>query len=140
MRPVEYIVVHCSATKPSADIGAAEIRRWHLDRGFSDIGYHFVIRRNGVLERGRPLKKPGAHVKGYNRRSIGICWVGGLNNITGKPEDNRTEEQKITLATLVKALKEIWPYAEVKGHRDFPGVKKACPCFDARAWWNQIKD
>jgi len=140
MRPIEYIVVHCSATKPSADIGAAEIRRWHLDRGFADIGYHFVIRRNGVLERGRPLTKPGAHVKGYNRRSIGIVWVGGLNQITGKPEDNRTEGQKITLATLVISLKDIWPYAHVRGHYEFPGVQKACPCFDVQAWWNTIKN
>jgi len=131
MRRIDYIVIHCSASPAGMDIGAAEIDRWHRQRRFREIGYHFVIRRNGVLEKGRGLSRIGAHVKGYNRNSIGICWVGGLDD-NQHPQDNRTAEQITTMRTLVAQLKEIWPNAQVKGHRDFPNVHKDCPCFDVK--------
>lgn len=129
----EYIAIHCSATKPSQDIGADTIRQWHLDKGWSDIGYNIVIRRNGRIEIGRPIDHRGAHVKGYNAVSIGVCMIGGIDKY-GKSEDNFTKDQWEALATTVRFLKGMYPYAIVQGHRDFPGVKKDCPCFDAKAW------
>lgn len=133
-RNIEYIVVHCSATTPSMDIGAHEIRRWHTEeRGWSDIGYHLVCRRDGTVEAGRPIERPGAHVKGYNHSSIGVCWVGGVSE-SGQAEDNRTADQSLALFQEIERLRELYPEAKVLGHRDFPGVTKACPCFDVKDW------
>ena len=131
-RTTDYIAIHCSATKPTQDIGASEIRKWHTeDRGFSDIGYHQVIRRSGAIELGRSLHVSGAHVKGYNSVSVGICLVGGIDK-NGNPTDNFTEKQMESLDATIDYLKKIYPNAIVQGHRDFPGVTKACPCFDAK--------
>ncbi len=107
-KSTKYIVVHCAATKPAQDIGAKEIRKWHLDRKFKDIGYHFVIRRNGIIERGRDIDEVGAHVAGYNHCSIGICLVGGLNE-RSRPVDNFTEKQMETLSSLLDTLQDIYP-------------------------------
>lgn len=130
-RAISYIVVHCAATKPSMDIGVEEIREWHKDRGWSDVGYHYVIRRNGGLEEGRDLETIGAHAKGFNKTSIGICMVGGVSE-SGKSEANFTYPQYQTLYGLLSRLKETYPNAEVLGHRDLPDVQKDCPCFSAR--------
>jgi len=145
MRRIDYIVIHCSATKPSQDIDISDIRRWHLKRGWKDVGYHYFIKRNGTIQRGRDLdhdgyvlEEVGAHVKGYNSRSIGICYEGGINEL-GKPEDNRTGQQKESLATLLFTLKELLPKAQIKGHRDFPNVHKACPSFEVKDWLREIK-
>jgi N-acetylmuramoyl-L-alanine amidase len=132
MRQINQIVVHCAATKPSMDIGAEEICRWHTDprpkgRGWSDIGYHFVIRRNGALENGRPIERMGAHAKGKNRQSIGICLVGGINN-AGKEDANFTLAQYKSLENLLARLKQKFPDAGVIGHRNVS--TKACPSFD----------
>jgi N-acetylmuramoyl-L-alanine amidase len=134
---VKYIVVHCSATPPKQDIGATEIDRMHRQRGWLKIGYHFVIRRNGEIENGRTLNEVGAHVEGYNEESVAVCLVGGVDK-TLAPVDNFTEEQMVTLASLVEALRDLYPEARVVGHRDFPGVKKACPCFDVQNWWMAV--
>ena len=114
---MDYIVIHCAATKPSMDIGAAEIKSWHRKKGWLDIGYHFVIRRDGIIEPGRPIDVPGAHARGYNHISLGICLVGGVAEDGKTPEDNFTEQQWVELAALVKYLKEQFPDAEVLGHR-----------------------
>lgn len=135
---VQYIVVHCSATPPRADIGAKEIDRMHRERGWLKIGYHFVIRRNGEIENGRGLHEPGAHVENYNHCSVGVCLIGGVDK-TNQPVDNYTEEQMVTLASLVESLKDLYPQAHVVGHRDFPGVRKACPCFDVQNWWMAVQ-
>lgn len=134
MRKIAHIVIHCSATPPGQDIGASEIRSWHLARGWSDIGYHWVVRRNGWLDKGRGEAVPGAHVEGWNRNSIGICLVGGVDE-QGEPDPNFTEAQYRALAGLLREIRARHPRAEIAGHRDFPGVKKACPSFDVRAWW-----
>nr|WP_250808748.1 N-acetylmuramoyl-L-alanine amidase [Neorhizobium tomejilense] len=131
-----YLVVHCSATQPKSDIGAKEIRQWHREKGWIDIGYHFVIRRDGRIEVGRPENTVGAHVENYNSASIGICMVGGIN-AAGKSEDNFTPAQYAALATKLRELKAKYPGVTVQGHRDFPNVKKDCPCFDVRKWINQ---
>ena len=134
-----YIVVHCAATPPSADIGVAEIRRWHVeDRGWSDIGYHYVIRRNGTIEPGRPHDVVGSHVRGHNRDSVGICLVGGVN-AAGAPDANYTDAQWASLKAIVHAMTVEYPHAEVLGHHDFPGVEKACPCFVVRDWWEPLR-
>jgi len=116
------------------DIGRKEIDRWHREKGWLMIGYHFVIRRDGTLETGRPLNRSGAHTKGHNAHSIGICMVGGIDD-EGEAENNFTTPQFKTLDELLYSLLQDHPAAEIKGHRDFPGVAKACPSFDVREWW-----
>lgn len=138
-KQTKYIAIHCAATKPTQDIGAKEIRQWHLDKGWADIGYHFVIRRNGRIETGRqPLESIGAHVAGYNSVSVGICLIGGVDE-NMKPENNFTPAQFNSLRTLVRDMVKRYPGAKVQGHRDFPNVAKACPSFDAIEWWEQNK-
>lgn len=131
---VKYLVVHCAATPPSADIGAKEIDRWHRARGFFQIGYHKVIRRNGVIEDGRPLDMPGAHARGFNHLSIGVCLVGGVAEDGKTPENNFTDEQWPSLRVLLKELKVRFPNATILGHRDLPDVHKACPSFGVREY------
>lgn len=133
----DFIVVHCAATKPNQDIGAADIDRWHRAQGWACIGYHYVIRRDGTLEDGREESRIGAHVQGYNTNSIGICMAGGID-LKGNPENNFTPEQFDTLATLLSWLKDTYPKAVIQGHRDFPKVAKACPSFDVRDWLKTI--
>ena len=134
-RATKFIAIHCSATRPSQNIGAAEIRRWHRAKGWVDIGYHFVIKRDGTVEKGRPQDVTGAHVEGFNSVSLGICMVGGVTERDiNKAENNFTEAQWASLKALVADLKKAYPTAIVQGHRDFPKVAKACPSFDAKAW------
>lgn len=137
MRNIKYIAVHCAATKPSMDVPASRVREWHLKRGWKDIGYHFYIRRSGLLELGRNVAKVGAHVYGWNTVSIGICWEGGINE-AGDAEDNRTEAQLLTLHNLLLSLGSSYPKAIIKGHRDFPKVSKACPSFDVKEWCGNV--
>ena len=105
-----------------------------MKRGFRKIGYHFVIRRSGILETGRSINETGAHAKGYNHNSIGICLIGGISD-AGKPINNYTQEQWITLTSLCKTLLTLFPDATITGHRDLPNVHKECPCFDVSSWW-----
>lgn len=131
----DFIVVHCAATRPSQDIGAAEIDRMHRQRGFNTIGYNFVIRRNGKIEEGRPVDQIGAHVEGWNAVSLGICMVGGVSEKdVNVPENNFTDEQFDALKGLLQDLKKRYPKAKIQGHRDFPKVKKACPSFSVSEW------
>ena len=136
---VRYIVIHCAATKPAMDVGVEEIRSWHLRRGWFDVGYHWIIRRDGTVEDGRPHDRPGAHARGVNHISLGICLVGGVAE-NGEPENNFTDDQWDALAGLVKGLKVAHPDAEVLGHRDLPNVNKACPSFDVREWYAKIEE
>ena len=134
-RKINEIIVHCSATKEGQPVTVEEIRRWHLQRGFADIGYHFVIYIDGTLHNGRPINKDGAHCTGHNSNSIGICYVGGLDS-KGKAKDTRTAAQKAALVTLLKRLKSLYPLATIHGHREF--ANKACPCFDARTEYSKL--
>lgn len=133
-KSTSWLVIHCSATRAIQDVGVTDIRRWHREQGWTDIGYHFVIRRSGKVEAGRPLESIGTHVKGHNTDSVGICLAGGLNNETFKPENNYTPQQWDALKKLLSSLLKKYPKAKVLGHRDFAGVQKACPCFPARVW------
>jgi len=132
MRKIDKIIIHCADTYKRMDIGKKEITEWHKARGFNDVGYHYIIRRDGTIEQGRELKTIGAHAKGYNSTSIAICYVGGKGD-NNQPEDNRTTKQKEAMQDLVTALKKEFPDAEVVGHGNLPGVKKACPCFNVKS-------
>lgn len=129
----DWLVVHCAATPPTFNGGAKEIRQWHREKGWIDIGYHFVIKRDGTRETGRPIDVVGAHVENFNSTSVGICLVGGVD-AKGKAEDNFTPAQYAELAELLRELKAKYPNAQVQGHRDFPNVRKDCPSFDVRKW------
>lgn len=133
----DWLIVHCSATKPSQNVDAKEIDRWHRRNGWLSIGYHYVIRRDGVIEKGRPDDVIGAHTQGHNSNSVGICLVGGIND-KGEAEANFTAEQYGQLKTLLDVLERKYPDAIVSGHRDFTPHKE-CPSFDVRSWWKQQK-
>lgn len=137
---MRYITIHASATPPSMDIGVDEIRHWHADpkphgNGWSDIGYHEVIRRDGTWEQGRPASRMGAHVLNFNQGNYGICMVGGLREGTKIPEDNFTPAQYATLRRRMMVHHNDWPEAEIMGHNGFPGHEsRGCPCFNWRQW------
>lgn len=132
MRKVTHIVVHCTATPEGRAHTAADIRGWHKAKGWSDIGYHWVVRLDGTVEAGRPELQVGAHVGGHNSTTIGVVYVGGIDKNAYAPKDTRTAAQKTALLKLLKELKKRYPAAIILGHRDFPGVAKACPSFNAR--------
>lgn len=129
MRTIKFIIIHCSATPDGYDFTAQDIDRWHRERGFRKIGYHYVIRLDGTVERGRQLSEVGAHCSGYNKQSVGICYVGGLDAVHLKPADTRTSAQKRALRQLLEHLHTMFPKARVVGHRDL-NRHKACPCYD----------
>lgn len=150
MKTIDAIIIHCSATRTGQDLRAKDIDRMHRARGFSQIGYNFVIDLDGTVEIGRPLSIDGAHcnTKGfsglsYNKHSIGICYIGGLDT-SGKPADTRTEAQKAALRNLVAKLCKEYSIIEILGHRDTsPDLDnsgevepkefiKMCPCFEVR--------
>lgn len=134
--PKDTIIIHCSATFPGQDVGAAEIDRWHRQRGFDGIGYHYVVRLDGTIEEGRPYHREGAHALGWNKRAVGICYIGGLDN-RKRPSDTRTTQQREALKILILRLKEEHPgLVRILGHRDV--ARKACPCFDAKAEYGGV--
>lgn len=147
---VNYIVVHCADTYARMDIGAKEIDSWHKQRGWSKIGYHFVIRRDGTVEKGRETDEIGAHTLGHNYESIGICMVGGKAD-SGGPENNFLPVQFKALYKLIYSLLHMYPNAVIVGHRDLSPDKnndgiiekwewvKTCPSFDVREWWNNYE-
>jgi N-acetyl-anhydromuramyl-L-alanine amidase AmpD len=130
---IEYIVVHCSATPPSMDIGVDKIREWHLERGWRDVGYNYIVRRDGTVEAGRPEGDTLAHAHGYNTNSIAICLVGGVNEFNA-PQANFTGEQGASLRAFISWMERRYPGAVVCGHRDLPGVPKDCPSFSVANW------
>ena len=136
---IKKIIIHCSAVGPQQTSSAAQIDAWHRAKGLQMIGYHYVIRRDGTVERGRPEGMVGAHTQGQNKYSIGICYEGGLKEVKPlksekvqlKPADTRTPAQKAALLKLLRELKVRYPRATIHGHNEF--AAKACPCFDAHA-------
>lgn len=127
----DAIFVHCSATQPSQDIGVDTIRMWHKQQGWLDVGYHFVIKRDGTVESGRPVDVVGSHVKDWNPRSVGVCLVGGID-AKGKFEANFTPAQMNALRKKLAELKALYPQADIKAHHDV--APKACPSFDLQRW------
>ena len=136
MRKITEIIVHCSATPEGQNFTAEDIDRWHKQKGWQGIGYHYVIELDGSVHKGRNEEVIGAHCLGHNAYSIGVCYIGGLDKWTKAPKDTRTDAQKRALIDLLKSLKEKYPNAIVYGHRDFS--KKDCPCFDAKNEYKNI--
>ena len=128
-RMINEIIIHCTATPEGRECTVDEIRRWHLQRGFSDIGYHYIVHLNGDLDFGRNVDISGAHCLNHNAHSIGVVYVGGVAKDGRTPKDTRTQEQKAKLASLLLDLRKLYPKATIHGHRDF--ANKACPSFDA---------
>ena len=129
MRVITLIVIPCSAVRPDQLSSAAQIDTWHRQRGFHlGIGYHYVVRRNGEIEPGRPEWLTGAHCQNHNAHSIGVCYEGGLD-IRGQPADTRTEAQKASLRHLLEDLHRRYPRALIVGHHDL-NPQKSCPCID----------
>ena len=128
MRTIDKIIIHCSATPEGRPHSVEDIRRWHKAQGFADVGYHYVIGLDGAVFRGRPLEQAGAHCRGQNAHSIGICYIGGLDAKDGSPKDTRTPSQRIALEALVLLLRLRFPRATAHGHKEF--AAKACPCFE----------
>nr|WP_290393392.1 N-acetylmuramoyl-L-alanine amidase [uncultured Duncaniella sp.] len=126
-RVINKIILHCAATPEAKDYTVEQIRQMHLARGFNDIGYHFVIYRDGSVHEGRPLSIIGAHTKGYNANSIGICYIGGCASDGKTPKDTRTPEQRKALRDLVAKFQKQYQGATVHGHYEF--ANKACPSF-----------
>lgn len=134
-RKIDEIIIHCSATPAGRDVTVADIDRWHRERGFDGIGYHYVVDINGIVRPGRPVERAGAHCLGHNARSVGVCYVGGLD-AGGRATDTRTTAQRRALSDLVVRLKALYPGATVHSHRDF--AAKECPCFDATAEYRDV--
>ncbi len=136
-RKINEIIVHCTATAEGKNFKAADIDRWHKQRGWDGIGYHHVVDLDGTVEPGRPESKQGAHCLGHNANSVGVVYVGGLASDGKTPKDTRTPQQKAALVKLLTELKRRYPGATIHGHRDF--AAKACPSFDATTEYKNIK-
>ena len=137
-REIKLIVVHCSATRCNVPFSPAELEECHRARGFKGIGYHFYITRDGRVYHTRPIEQIGAHAKGFNLHSIGICYEGGLTS-EGKPADTRTTFQRMALIDTICILKKLYPDAVVKGHYQLSAdIHKACPCFDAEKEYTEL--
>lgn len=149
-RKITEIIVHCSATPEGKDYTVDDIRRWHKQRGYSDVGYHYIVYRNGQLVQGRDINVIGAHAAGHNAHSVGICYIGGMSADNSRPEDTRTLRQKARLLSLLVDLRKLYPNARIIGHRDLSEDKngdgiiessewmKACPSFDAKSEYHRI--
>jgi len=135
MRRIEYIIVHATATPEGREHDAADIDRWHRARGWSQIGYNYVVKLNGQVEFGSPVELIPAHAVGYNKNSIAVVYVGGTD-LDGKPKDTRTPQQKEAMLQLLEALKEEYPTAMIIGHNDVSS--KACPCFNAKQEYHKL--
>lgn len=140
-RVINELICHCSATKEGKDFTVSDIRKWHTapvpkGRGWSDIGYHYVIYRDGSIHIGRDVNLIGAHVTNHNSHSIGICYIGGLDE-NNKAKDTRTPQQKEAFIELLTALKKLYPAATIHGHSEF--ASKACPSFPAQLEYRNIR-
>lgn len=142
-RPISLAVIHCSASPAQVRYRPMQLIRDHLGRGFTHAGYHYYITREGNLYGLRPLSIVGAHARGHNTGSIGICYEGGLDRL-GSPADTRTPAQRQMMSQLLGRLRELYPDLRVVGHRDLSPDRngdgkvtpdewnKICPCFDAK--------
>jgi len=137
-RKINKIIIHCAATPEGRDVKTETIKSWHVKgNGWSDIGYHFVIELDGAVKNGRPLHRSGAHTKGHNATSIGICYVGGIDK-DKKPKDTRTDAQRMAMDKLINDLKMDHPTATVHGHNEF--AAKACPSFDVQKEYGKVTE
>ena len=131
MLPIKYLTIHCAATPEGRDVKAKEIEKWDIAK-FGQKSYHLVVELDGTIVRSLPDTKIGAHVGGKNTGNIGICYIGGMDKDMKRAKDTRTPGQKRSLKTLIATYKERYPGIIIRGHRDWPGVKKDCPSFDVQ--------
>lgn len=131
MLPIKFITIHCAATPEGRDVKAATVSQWDIAR-FGQVSYHYVIELDGNVVQTLSENQRGAHTGGHNTGNIGICYVGGVDKDNKHPKDTRTGPQKEAMYKLVQTLTNKYPGVEVKGHRDWEGVKKACPSFDVK--------
>jgi len=136
MRTINEIIVHCTATPEGKDFKAKDIDRWHKERGWKKIGYHYVVDLDGTIEKGRGENEVGAHCSGRNAHSIGVVYVGGLAKDGKTPKDTRTDKQKEALWKILISLIIKYPDATIHGHNEFSS--KACPCFDVKEEYKDI--
>lgn len=136
--PVKFLTIHCAATPEGRHVAADQITAWDKAK-FGQTSYHWVVELDGSMHRTLRDDQKGAHVGGNNTGNIGICYVGGVDK-KGNPKDTRTDAQKKSLLTLIRTYKERYPGIVIRGHRDWPGVKKACPSFDVSAWLKETGD
>lgn len=140
MRPIKRLVVHCSATRPSMDIGVDWINKEHLKRGFKPtptspaVGYHKIILRDGTVENGRPESRIGAHAEGYNADSLAVCLIGGVKEDGKTPDNNYTPAQFEALKVVLRGWIQRYGNVEIVGHCDLTGGSQVCPCFDVSKW------
>jgi len=138
MRQIKWIILHCSDTPEGRDVRAETIKGWHVnERGWSDIGYHYVIELDGSIIEGRKEERNGAHAAGYNSNSIGVCYVGGKTKDMKMPKDTRTEDQIISMFWLLKNLKDKYPEVQIIGHNNIS--TKDCPSFDVEKWVKDVR-
>jgi N-acetylmuramoyl-L-alanine amidase len=130
---IQFLTIHCAATPEGRDVKAAVISSWD-EAKFGQTSYHHVVELDGTAIRTLRDDQRGAHVGGHNTGNIGICYVGGVDSGGNNPKDTRTAAQKATLLRLVNEYRAKFPHIIIRGHRDWPGVKKACPSFDVTAW------
>lgn len=128
MRKIDKIIVHCTATPEGREVTVAQVTQWHKARGFRTIGYHYLVYLDGSVHVGRPVEEVGAHCLGQNARSVGVCYVGGIDRDTLRPKDTRTVAQRESMRRLIAGLMQRYPAATLHGHSEF--AAKACPCFD----------
>tara|TARA_R100001460_G_scaffold66010_1_gene106395 strand:- start:3257 stop:3679 length:423 start_codon:yes stop_codon:yes gene_type:complete len=138
VRKINKIIIHCTATPEGRDVSIDEVRRWHVEeRGWRDVGYHFLVRLDGTVEEGRPIEMTGAHTRSHNWDSIGIAYAGGMSKDMTEPKDTRSDAQKDALVDLICQLHDCYG-GTVYGHRDFS--EKACPSFDAKTEYENISN
>ncbi len=138
MRAINKIILHCSATPEGRHTTVEDIRLWHKQRGWSDIGYHYVVYLDGSVHNGRPVEKIGSHVYGLNKNSIGVCYIGGVDKNNLKAKDTRTPEQIMALDLLLGSLLDDFKGATLHGHNEF--ANKACPSFDVQDEYRYLID
>lgn len=137
-RNITKIFLHCSATPEGRKHDVEDIRLWHTNRGWRDVGYHYVVKLDGTVEEGRSINLDGAHAKGHNQDSVAVCYIGGLTKSGKTPKDTRTEPQLYALHNLLSDLKKIYPKATLHGHNEFSS--KACPSFDVQSEYYYINN
>lgn len=135
-RTITEIIVHCTATAEGKDYTVSDIRRWHQAQGWPDVGYHYVVYRDGTIHDGRSVHLRGIHCSGHNSYSVGVVYIGGVATDGKTPKDTRTLAQKAALVILLTFLCHLYPNAKIFGHRDFSN--KACPSFDAKNEYSKI--
>ena len=136
--PVKFLTIHCAATPEGRKVTADQITAWDTAK-FGQTSYHWVVELDGKMVRTLKDTEKGAHVGKANTGNIGICYIGGVDKM-GNPKDTRTEAQKKSLLTLVRTYKSRYPHLVIRGHRDWPGVRKACPSFDVTSWLKETGD